>query len=75
MRIRTLWGLSIVIILTRLCGGQSKTRDFSVLQNVQIWSGADPAFYSVGYVGSFPEKKWMGCDANYSRPFRSPTEL
>jgi hypothetical protein len=75
MRIPTLWGHSIVIIVTRLRGGQSKTRDFSVLQNVQIRSGADPTFYSVGYGGSFPEEKWTGCEANHSCPFRGPTEL
>jgi hypothetical protein len=75
MRIPTLWTHNIVIIVSRLRHVQSKTRDFSVLQNVQIRSGADPFFYSVGYGGSFPEEKWTGHEANHSRPFRGPTEL
>lgn len=56
MQIPTLWGHSIVTMLTRLWGGQSRTRDFLLLQNVQISSGAYPAFCSV-VMRAFSTKK------------------
>jgi len=56
MQIPTLWGHNIVIIVTRLQGGQSKTRDFSVSKMSRSGMGTTlPSIYWV--MGALSLKK------------------
>ena len=41
-------------------------RGFSAVQSVQIDSGAHPASYALGIVGSFPSVKWQGHEADHT---------
>lgn len=43
-------------------------RYFSVLRNVQTYSGADPASFSMETGKSFPWVKWHGREAGHSHP-------